>query len=540
MYVEADTVLRRGTVRTMRGDETHSAVAVRAGRIVAVGSENEIESFVGLATRIVDLGGRTVLPGLADVHTHVASNARDPHNVECRDFFEDVRSVEDILGRLRSAAEGRARDEWVVGIGGLLQELRLEEGRMPTKAELDEATGGRPCYVTFGPHLIVANSAALDVAGITSGTPDPQGGEIDRAADGSPTGVLREQAQHLVRSRRPPTGSDLADRIERELQACARRGVTTIHEIVKSTEEVRAYQRLEREGRLPVRVHLVLRVFQSTFDTFALLGLGLQTGFGSDRLRLGGVKVSVDGGDDRRTGFYPRAGDEERGFSTLLRMRQEDLDPIVEQYHANGVRILVHAVGDLALDMTLDSFAKAMAAHPAGDDRHRIEHMGNFMATPDRVARAKELGLVAVPNPTSLFYVGEAAEHGMGPERVQDSFPFRRLLETGGTFAISSDGPGLWPVDPLRDVGTCVTRVVRSGAVLGAKEGIAAGAALTAVTSTAAWLGFVEKELGTLEAGKLADLVVLAKDPVTCPAAEIASIPVDLTMVGGEVTHQAD
>jgi predicted amidohydrolase YtcJ len=541
MYHEADLVLRRGTVYTMRGELRHSALAVRDARIIAVGADDEIEALIGLRTRVVDLAGRTVLPGLCDVHTHVASNARDPENVECRDFFEDdLHSVADVLGRLSAAAANRGSEEWVVGIGGLLQELRMKERRLPTRAELDEAVGGRPCYVTFGPHLVVANTAALEIAGIGPDTADPQGGEIDRDATGRPTGVLREQAQHLVRSPRPPTGSDLADRIERELQDCARRGVTTIHEIVKSTDEVRAYQQLERQGRLPVRVHLVFRVFQSTFDTFALLNLGLRVGFGSDRLRFGGVKVSVDGGDDKRTGFYPREGDEARGFSPLLRMAQEDLDPIIERYHAQGIRICVHAVGDMALDMTLESFARALARHPRGDDRHRVEHMGNFMATPDRLARAGDLGLVPVPNPTSLYYVGEDAHHGLGPERVQDAFPFRRLLESGTPLVIASDGPGLWPVDPLRDIGTCVTRRVRSGAVLSPAQDISAAQALTAVTATAAWLGFVEDDLGTLEAGKLADLVVLGQDPLTCSPQAIASTPVELTMVGGEVTFQRE
>ena len=544
MGQEADLVLHRGTVFTMRdgagaGAEP-TAVAVGSGRVLAVGSDADVAPLLGRATRVVDLAGRVVLPGFADVHTHVASNARDPRNVECRDFFEDVGSVADILERLSAAALDRAPDEWVVGIAGMLQDLRLAEGRMPTRAELDDATAGRPCYVTFGPHLVVANSAALAAAGVDAGTPDPQGGEIDRDSAGRPTGVLREQAQHLVRSRRPPTGSDLADRIERELLGCARRGVTTVHEIVKSTDEVRAFQRLEREGRLPVRVQLVFRIFQSSFDTWSLLGLGLQPGFGSDRLRLGGVKVSVDGGDDKRTGFYPQEGDDARGFKSLLRMRQEDLDPIVERYHAHGVRICVHAVGDQALDMTLDSFEKAMARHPADDARHRIEHMGNFLATPDRVERARALGLVPVPNPSSLYFVGESASHGLGPERVEDAFPFRRLRDSGVPFVIASDGPGLWPVDPLRDVATCASRTVRSGAVLSPEESVGVLDGLVALTRTAAWLGFAEDELGTLAPGKLADLVVLGANPLACPAADVAAIPVDLTVTGGEITFDRE
>jgi predicted amidohydrolase YtcJ len=540
MHAPADLVLRGGAVLTMDGDRRASAIAVRDGRIVAIGDDSEMTAHQTETTQVIELQGRTVLPGFADVHTHVSTNARDPRNAECRDFFEDVASVGDILDRLAEVAKTSEPSEWVVGIGGLLQEVRLQEGRLPTRAELDQATGEHPAYVTFGPHLIVANSAALQLAGIGPDTPDPQGGEIDRDPDGAPSGVLREQAQHLVRSLRPAPAADLEDRLYAELVACARRGVTTIHEIVKSTAEVRAYQRLDEQGRLPVRVHLMFRIFQSTFDTWSLLDLGLETGFGSDRLRIGGVKVSVDGGDDKRTGFREAPGDDELGFKPLLRMSQSDLDPIISKYHARGMRILVHAVGDLALDMTLDSFEKAIEENPRADHRHRVEHMGNFMMTPEKLQRAIDLGVIPVPNPTSLFYVGDVAEHGMGPLRTQDSFPFRRLLESEAPFAIASDGPGLWPIDPLRDVETCVTRVTRSGVTLSPDESIGVLDALTAVTRTAAWLGFVEESLGTLEVGKLADLAVLDTDPLTCPTDELASIRVDLTVMGGTITHTSE
>ena len=474
------------------------------------------------------------------MHTHVASNARDPRKAECRDFVdEDIVAIADILDRLAAVAEPLGPNDWVVGIGGVLQQLRLRERRLPTKDELDEATGGRPGYLTFGPHLIVATSAALELAGIGPATPDPQGGEIDRDDEGNLTGIVRERAQYMVRDLCPSAFTSLDDCIYNELLECARRGVTTIHEIVKTPSEFQAYQKLEKEGRLPVRVHLMFRIFQSKFESFSLRDLGIETNFGSDVLKVGGVKMSVDGGDDQRSGFYPQPGDDERGFSPLIRMRQEDLDPILREYHAHGMRILVHAIGDQALDMALAGFEKALAENPREDHRHRIEHMGNFLMTPDRLERAKGLGLVPIPNPSTLYFVGDVAEHGLGPTRTQDSFPFRRLLGSGVPFCIASDGPGMWPINPLRDVATTVTRVTRAGTPLQQDESIDVMAALTAMTSTAAWLGFVEDDLGTIEPGKLADLVVLGRNPATCPPDEIADIPVDMTVMGGQITYAA-
>jgi predicted amidohydrolase YtcJ len=484
-----------------------TAVAVQRDRIVAVGSDEEIVALAGPKTNRVNLAGRTVLPGLADVHTHVASNARDPRHAECRDFIdESVTSIGAILSRIRAVAAGRGPEEWVVGIGGVLQQTRLMEGRLPTKEELDDATDHRPGFLTFGPHLIIATSAALELAGIGRDTTDPQGGEIVRKQDGTPTGVLRERAQQMVRRLVPAAAEDLEERIHRELLECARRGVTTIHDVVKAPAEVRAYQRLEQQGRLPVRVHLLIRVFHSEFESLGLRDLGLETGFGSDLLRIGGVKMSIDGGDDQRSGFSPQPGDEERDVRQLIRMRQRDLDPIIADYHAAGMRVCVHAIGDHALDMALDGFAKALAASPRVDHRHRVEHMGNFMMTDERLRRAHEMGLTPVPNPSTLYYAGDAAEHGLGPERTVDAFPFRRLLESGTPFVIASDGPGMWPINPMRDIATCGRRTTRSGQAFSPGERIDVLAALTALTSTAAWLGLVEDEVGTIEPGKLADL----------------------------------
>lgn len=538
---DADLVLRSGRVITADPRlPSAAAVAVRGERIVAVGSDDEIAGWIGPETRTLNLAGRAVVPGFIDPHTHVAGNARDPRNVECRDFFDpSVTSVADILGRMREAGERLPAGEWVVAVASPMQQTRMREGRRPSRDELDETVPDRPAYITFGPHLLLANSRALVACGIGRDTPDPNGGVIVREADGEPSGLMRETAQQLVKLTRPGVEQDLEGRIAGELERCARRGVTMIHDVVTSPAEVRAYQALDRSGRLPVRIRLLVRAYQSQFETWGLLRLGLGTNFGSANLQVGAVKLSVDGGSSAgQAAFYPAAGREDD--HPVLRMTQEELDPIVATYNAAGAQVCVHAVGDLAVDMALRSFEAALREHPRTDHRHRIEHMGNFALTPERAATAHRLGLVPVPNPSSLFYLGPSALHSYTPEQLGRMYAFRALLDEGLPFVAASDGGGLWPVDPLRDIGTAVSRIVRDGSVIGADDGVTFEVALGAYTSTAAWAGFDEERLGSVSVGRLADLAVLERSPDEVEPSHIGRIEVDLTIRAGQIVHERE
>jgi predicted amidohydrolase YtcJ len=199
----------------------------------------------------------------------------------------------------------------------------------------------------------------------------------------------------------------------------------------------------------------------------------------------------------------------------------------------------VHAVGDLALDMALDAFETAIRERPRADHRHRIEHMGNYGLTSERVARAKALGLAAVPNPSSLHYLSARTIDSYGADRLGRQYPFKWLSGQGLSFALASDGGGLWPVDPLRDIGTCVTRETYDGSVLDAGETLDVAEALRAYTSYAAWTGFGESKFGTIEVGKRADLAVLSADPLEAAPEDIARIGVEATLLDGRVTHDA-
>ena len=538
---KADLILVNGRVLTMdRADSAAEAIAIGDGKIVAVGTTAEIEALAGPNTDGIDLNGRTALPGLADIHVHLASDAsRRSNAVEARDFYlPSIRAVTDIQEVISAKAAHTPPGEWIAVLGSPMQDFRLAEGRLPTRQELDGATTDHPVYMTFGAHSLVANSLALQLKNVTRDTPDPQGGTVDKdSVTGEPTGFLRERAQYLVKTREAGmTPEALAENILAELNRCAARGITTIHDIVINRDEILAYQLLERSGRLPLRVQLLPRVIESNIAKESLLDLGILHGFGSDMLRIGGIKMSIDGGFTGKNAAFSEPlsfhGDENPG---LIRIKQDELDETVWKYHEMGMRCCVHAIGDVALDMILEAYEKAFDRLPRPGHRHRVEHLGNWMMTPERIAQTKRLGVLPIANPSMLHFLGHEIQETLGPKRVENAFPFRSLLDEGFPLAWGSDAPGYWPVDSLRDLGTAVSRTTFDGLTLSPEQAITMREALRAQTAGAAWVGFQEDKLGTLEPGKLADVAVLGADPFTFPADEFKDLPVDVTITAGRV-----
>jgi predicted amidohydrolase YtcJ len=538
----ADLVLTNGTVYTMdSGGTSAEAVAVKGGRIVATGSAADVRELTGGRTRVVDLAGRTVLPGFADCHMHLATDAANASMIDVRDLFTDVRSIPQILSAMAAKAAITPKGEWIIARGSPIQELRLAEKRRLTRADLDPVLPDHPAYVSFGAHITQANSLALAARGITRETPDPPGGTIERdPATGEPTGVLKERAQFLLKEKQQPISqADLERNVLTLLESCRRRGATTIHDIVASGREILAYVNLANAGLLPVRVHLIVRVIESKVDKESLLNLGMIQNFGGDMLKLGGIKMSIDGGTTGRNGAFsePLIGDPTS--TGIIRIDQDELDDTVMRYHTMGMRICTHAVGDVAHRMALSAYEKALVAHPRADHRHRVEHLGNWMFTPEELAWAKRLDILPMPNPTGLRHVADIYAPLLGEERMRWSYRFGTIVRAGFRSSFASDGPGGYPCDPLRDISTLVTRRTANGNVINKDEALTMDQALRAQTINAAYTGFEENRLGSIEPGKLADLVVLPADPYTYPAEELIDVPVDMTVVGGEVTSLA-
>lgn len=536
----ADLILTGGKVVTMDdADSVAEAVAVKDGKIVAVGDAAIIRELTGKRTRTVDLGGRTVLPGMADCHMHLATDAASASLIDVRDIFTGVRSIPEILDKMVARARETPKGEWIIARGSPIQELRLAEKRRLTRADLDPVLPDHPAYVSFGAHITQANSLALAARGITRETPDPPGGTIEHdPVTGDLTGVLKERAQYLLKDRQLPISQDeLEDNIVGLLESCRRAGATTIHDIVASGREILAYCNLANAGRLPVRVHLLIRVIESKVDKESLLNLGIINNLGSDFLRIGGIKMSIDGGTTGRNGAFsePLIGDPDS--KGIIRIEQGELDDTVLRYHKMGMRICTHAVGDIAHAMALSAYEKALAELPRPDHRHRVEHLGNWLFTADELAWAKRLDVLPMPNPTGLRHVADLYAPLLGPERMKYSYRFGTIIRAGFRSSFASDGPGGYPCNPLRDVGTMVSRRTANGNIINPEEALTVHQALRAQTANAAYVGFEEHRLGTIEPGKLADLVVLGEDPYRFPPEDFINLPVDLAVVNGDVTE---
>lgn len=537
-----DSVLFNGKIRSFGANgETYEALACSAGRIVAVGSTEEILRLCGPDTKDVNLKNRTVIPGLTDAHVHLADKGlAERELVDCRDFYSEVRSIAVIQERLAKRAADCPEGSWVVAHASPMQDFRMTDKRFPDRHDLDRAVPEHPVSISFGAHITVANSRALALAEIGKDTRDPAGGAIERGSGGEPTGVLKERAQHILNHVIP--SFDATQRkmgIAFGVEKCLQRGVTTIHDILKDGAAVRAYQELEREGQLHVRVSMLLRIIESQMTTRSVTELGLQAGFGSEWLRIGGVKMSIDGGITGRNALFYDPYCDVPDYHGLIRIEQDELNDTVLQCHALGMRCCVHAIGDRAFDMSLAAYENALGRLPRSDHRHRIEHMGNWLATPERIEKLLRLGVIAIPNISLGYFVGDSIRGAIGEARMERAFPLKTLMERGVKMAGGSDSPGYWPVDPLRDIGAYVSRRMLWGETLVPEEALSLDQAFALHTTSAAFAGFEEEYKGTLEVGNLADMAVLAEDPFEIPPERIKDIKVEMTVVGGDIKYQA-
>ncbi len=537
----ADLVVVNATIRTMdTANSVVSALAARDGRVVALGDTAEIAALADGETRKIDARGRTVLPGFIDGHVHF--NTGSLISAYLVDFLRlNPGSVGDVLSAVRRQSSSLPVGSWVRADN--LNKDHLTERRLPTRRELDEAAPHHPAVVyTIGLHVASANSLALQRAGIDRDTADPAGGAIERDAAGELTGVLHERGKLRLDPRRADT---VIPRYDLDQRCHALRlgfgdllehGVTSIHDVVVDPEEIRAYQVLRAAGDLRVRVQLLIRGVESQMSVEQVLGLGLQQGFGDEWLKLGGIKMSVDGVCVARNAavYEPYPG--ELDNHGIVRIPQEELNEKVLLCHRAGMRVAIHAIGPRAVDMALEAIEKALAAVPRSDHRHRIEHA--YLPGPagqlDRIAR---LGVVASPQPSFLHGLGDGWVQIWGEQRLPHVMPLRSMLDHGLRVTGSTDYPCV-PLNPFLGVKTAVTRRTRAGTILGPNEAISVEEALRLQTTGAAYGGFEEHLKGSLALGRLADLVVVSDDPFAVPPEEIDRLRVETTVVGGEVVFE--
>jgi hypothetical protein len=529
--LSADLVLVNGKVVTIDSEDSIvEAIAVKNGLITATGTTKEIMRLVGPKTRVVDLKGKTVLPGFIDSHTHPPSAGTRIFTVDCHDL--SVKSIKDIQRMVQQRAEKIPQDKWIRVSN--YNDLKLMEKRHITRWELDEAAPLHPVFITTDTgHLHIANSKALELAGITKDTPDPAGGKIDKAPDGTPTGLLYETAGGLVSRLMPAyTLEETKEGLKSVFKQFLEWGVTTTHDAGAGAMSIKAYQELLEAGEMPIRVLLMVRG-PGLIDH--LIGLGIQSGFGGDKLKVMSIKIMGDGSGAGGTAavYEPQhRGTKDLGFMVTP---SEDMRKIIVKAHEAGLRVSVHAIGDRAIDAALDGIEESQRRKPVPDMRHRLEHCS--LCPPKQMDRIKKLGVTPSVSIGYMWGIGDNYAENFGPEREQWLHPLRSMKERGiiaggnSDYAVS-DG------NPLIQIYAAVTRKTMTGRVVGAEEAISVMDAIRLYTWNGAYLGKEEDVKGSLEPGKFADMAVLDRDILTTPPEEIKNIKVIMTIIGGEILYE--
>jgi hypothetical protein len=534
----AELVVKNAKIVTMDHDaQVAEAMAVRDGKILAVGSDADIASCAGEQTRVLDLGEKTILPGLIDVHAHAIEWAKGILRDEIDANFPKVRTVADIVEKVRQRAEAGEPGEWIVGYGW--DDAKLEERRYVTKQDLDPVSPENPVYlVHLSGHLSLANSAALQLAGVTADTQDPEGGLIERDAAGEATGILKDTAMPMVARLLPGDPPDLPSRAakvvsERALEV----GLTTIHDIWVSPEDMRGYQAAHEAGDLKVRIQMVPGV-RNVEDAEKLAAQGLHTGFGDDHLKLGAVKLFTDGGMGARTVaiYDPPVAGEPDNYG-LLMWDSDDLQKAHRTLAEAGWQIVTHAIGDRAIDQALDSYQAVMKELDLTEPRFRIAHCG--VSTPAIQKRLRELKVIVDGNPSFVYWIGSWFLK-YGPERVRWSYPGKSYFDKGIVAGAGSD-VGVTPISPWWGIWAgVVRREMNSGEILAPKERLTVPQVLQLYTKNGAYIGFEENEKGSLEPGKLADFIVVDRDVLSIPEDELKDVQVLMTFVGGKLVYERE
>ena len=539
-----DCIFVNGSVRTLDPSQPHAqAIAVKKGRIAAVGPNRDLlSSFSSHNSKIIDLNGKTVLPGFTDSHTHFIAGGFSLQAVDLRGSTDTADFTRRIADRAAITPAGR----WVTG-GGWDQET-WPGAPLPHKGWLDTFTATTPVFVTrIDLHIGLANSAALRLAGITAETPDPCGGEIMRdSLTGEPTGILKDKAVKLIEQAMPrPSREERNGALKAALQQAARNGVTSIHDITDwgnpDWSEWAAFNDFRQRGELTCRIfaRLPLADWDRRRNDFPVF----QTGSAADPwLRFGGLKAFTDGSLGGRTAYFFEPYTDAPGYCGLLldEMYPEgDMERRIKEADLAGLPVSVHAIGDRANAMILDIFSRITNVNPVRDRRFRIEHAQHLR--PKDIQRMAELGIVVSIQPAQVFDDGGWAELRIGEERCRMTYAFHSLAAAGACLVSGSDWP-VAPLDPLLGIYVAATRCTANGRFPGGwhpEQRISSLQAIEACTVNAAYAEFAETEKGTIVPGKFADLTVLSEDPAAVEPAAIKDVKVLMTVAGGNVVYQS-
>ena len=524
-----EVILYNANILTMKGTEPHAqAVAIAGGRFLAVGSNSNVLNLAGPRARKLDLTGKTIVPGFIDAHSHPADAGRlHLRMVDC-----DLRSIREILVALRERAAKTPPGDWVLGFK--YDDTKTEEGRPLTIADLD-AVPDHPVHIQHrGGHTAYANSLAFRKAGIDEKTPDPPGGKIDHdPATGKLTGRVAESANSYFEKVIPLnfTRDDCHEGVKLISKMLAKTGITSAHEAQGTPEDLRAYQDAHEAGELLYRAYCLINYHYLE----QMLEAGVRTGLGDEWVRVGAMKLVCDGSISERTARLSAPYEGRPNDYGILVMTEDELYTHARKAHLAGWQIGTHANGDVGIDTALRVYERLQREAPRRDPRFRLEHC--TVVNDGLIARIKALGAIPTPFSTYVYYHGEKMRY-YGAERLNHMFALRSFLDAGIRPTQASDYPP-GPFEPMMALQSEVTRTDMKGNVWGPKQRITVEEAIRVGTLHGAYASYEENIKGSIEAGKLADLVVLGRDPLREDPSKLIAIPVEKTMAGGRWTFEA-
>ena len=532
-----DLIVINARVETMDANNSVvQAVGIRNGRIAVLGTNDDVIAERHGGTTVIDAKGKAVLPGFIEPHNHMVGYSTNLLEVDVR--TPPNRNISDIVDRLRERASITPPGDWIRGRG--YDDTGLQDMRHPTRNDLDAASTEHPIAIVHNSgHMLAANSTALEKAGIHDETPDPAGGRIGRfPASGEPDGMLYETAQGLVHQLLPTyTEGDVRTGFVQAQDEYLRRGITTIHDAsvsnARGVDIMHTYHQAQREGFLKFRVNMFIQWEYLKDSNFAW-----QTGGGDEWVRVAGCKIVSDGSIQGITAALREPYHCDPNEQGWLIYEQDELNDIVMTLHQRGYQIATHANGDAAIDAILAAYENALRAIPKVDHRFRIEHCQ--VCVPEHISKMRDLGVIPNFFPNHVYYFGDRhRDRFLGPDRVTHLDPIGSAVQAGIRPLLHSDCP-VTPVNPLFCIQNAIARVTSSGKVLTEMERVATREAISMMTVNAAYGAFEENVKGSLEIGKLGDLVVLNHDPFQEAAHELGQIESAATVVGGQVMYQTN
>ncbi len=531
----ADLILRNAKVWTVdKSNPTAQAVAVLGDRFVAVGTNADIEAWHGARTRVIDAGGRRLMPGLNDSHVHFVDGGLALDQVQ----LNDATSAEEFARRIGERARRTPKGEWVAG--GDWDETKWTPARMPTKELIDPLTLDTPVFVMrYDGHMALANSATLRLAGITAKTPDPPGGVIVRDAQGNPTGALKDAAMDYVYKVVPPlTHDQRVQAVKRALAHAASLGVTSVQHMNPEYADIAVYDELLQRGELTARIYAA-PLIPGVDDQ---VKIGIRHAFGGPFLRIGALKAYADGSLGSSTAYFFEPFLNQPNNHGLL---SDEMHPVslmrdrMMRADAAGLQLCTHAIGDRGISMILDVYSEIVKAHGESDRRFRIEH-AQHMAIKD-FDRFAQLHVIASVQPYHAIDDGRWAEERIGHDRASRTYAFRTFLDHGVRLAFGTDWE-VAPLNPMLGLYAAVTRATLDGKNPNGwfpEQKLTLPEAVEAYTMGSAYAEFQENEKGSITVGKLADMVLLSDDIFAIDPVKIRDVTVKTTIVGGKIVWDA-